>query len=204
MTPIAEDSSPPSQHVPVYDHPVFTARPGSPDSQPIEYRYLNFESDIPLVPVIPPGVKGEIPSCPNLRKYDNPFAWPRTRKYLLTCLSCSVNITAAYSAGAYAAPAFELTEKWGVSEVAYNVGISLYTYGFGVAPMVLAPFSEINGRRPMFIITGILFVSKSRVRVHVSVETDFVRSVCQICCALTSSYGGMLASRFFLGVGGCG
>ena len=50
--------------------------------------------------------------------------------------------------------------------------------------MVLAPFSEINGRRPVFIATGVLFV------------------ICQLCCAITRSFGGMLAARFFAGVGG--
>jgi MFS family permease len=50
--------------------------------------------------------------------------------------------------------------------------------------MIFAPFSEINGRRPVFIATGILFVAM------------------QLACALTPTFGGMLASRFLLGVGG--
>ena len=50
--------------------------------------------------------------------------------------------------------------------------------------MVLAPFSEINGRKPVFVATGILSV------------------ICQLCCAMTRSYPGMLVARFFAGVGG--
>jgi multidrug resistance protein len=50
--------------------------------------------------------------------------------------------------------------------------------------MILAPFSEINGRRPVFIASGILFV------------------ICQLCTGLTKSYAGMLVVRFFTGVGG--
>lgn len=49
---------------------------------------------------------------------------------------------------------------------------------------MIAPFSELNGRRPVFIATGILFV------------------ICQLCCAVTRSYSGMLIARFFAGVGG--
>lgn len=56
--------------------------------------------------------------------------------------------------------------------------------GFAVAPMVLAPFSEINGRRPVFLASGILFV------------------VCQLCTGFTHSYAGMLVVRFLVGVGG--
>lgn len=50
--------------------------------------------------------------------------------------------------------------------------------------MVLAPFSEIQGRRPVFIASGLLFV------------------ICQLCTGLTQSYAGMLIVRFFAGVGG--
>lgn len=50
--------------------------------------------------------------------------------------------------------------------------------------MVLAPFSEINGRRPVFLASGVLFV------------------VCQLCTGFTHSYAGMLVVRFLVGVGG--
>lgn len=50
--------------------------------------------------------------------------------------------------------------------------------------MVLAPYSEIYGRRPVFIASGVLFV------------------ICQLCTGLTQSYVGMLVVRFFTGVGG--
>lgn len=59
----------------------------------------------------------------------------------------------------------------------------MFTTGFATAPMVLAPFSELNGRKPVFVATGILFV------------------ICQLCCAVTRSYPGMLVARFFAGVG---
>ena len=190
------------QNVPICTNTPTTARSGSPHED-VRYRYLTFDSEIPMNPAFPPGVETEYPPCPNLRHFDNPFTWSKTRKNWMTWLSCSANITAAYSAGSYASPAFQLTKEWGVSEVAYNVGITIFTCGFGVAPMVLAPFSEINGRRPVFIVTGALFVSKLRLWGRCGNEPDKISPVCQMCCALTDSYGGMLAARFFLGVGGC-
>lgn len=54
-----------------------------------------------------------------------------------------------------------MQELWGVSEVTINLGITMFTSGFAIAPMILAPFSEINGRRPVFIATGALFVCAS-------------------------------------------
>ena len=150
----------------------------------IVHLYLTFQSDIPTVPCASKEVAAGLPPMPSLRDYDNPLEWSRPRKKFMTVLSCSVNMTAAYSAGSYASPADVLTQKWGISRVVFNLGITIFTIGFGIAPMVLAPFSEINGRRPVFIATGLLFV------------------VCQLGCALTQSFGGMLAARFFLGCGG--
>ncbi|ETI24209.1 hypothetical protein G647_03578 [Cladophialophora carrionii CBS 160.54] len=186
MIPLAEDGAVEvaAQNVDEAEVPISKGEPGSPEPDDIEYRYLTFETDIPLKPVLPPDNKAEMPPCPNLKDYDNPLAWSLTRKKLMTYLSCSVNIAAAYSAGSYASPTLQLTRKWGISAVAYKTGITIFTVGFGIAPMILAPFSEINGRRPVFVVTGLLFV------------------ICQICCAVTDSFAGMLLARLFLGVGG--
>lgn len=177
------------------DHEAQTSKPSPAPASPasrtsstntgdIEYVYLNFDTEIATRPVFPDNTVKDYPSCPNLRKYDDPYTWSKTRKNLMTWVSCATNMTAAYSAGAYAAPEAQLTELWGVSRVAYNVGITVFTAGFGIGPMFLAPFSEINGRRPVFIATGILFVAM------------------QLACSLTNSYTGMLVARFFGGLGG--
>jgi len=156
----------------------------STDTEEIDYVYLNFDTEIATRPVFPGNAVKDYPSCPNLKQYDDPFTWSKTRKNLMTWVSCATNMTAAYSSGSYASPEAQLTELWGISRVTYNVGITIFTVGFGIAPMVLAPFSEINGRRPVFIATGILFVAM------------------QLACALTNSYTGMLVSRLFAGIGG--
>lgn len=164
------------------DSPLSTS--SSTKTEEIDYVYLNFDTEVATRPVFPDNAVKDYPPCPKLKEYDNPFTWSKTRKNLMTWVSCATNMTAAYSAGSYAAPEAQLTELWGVSRVAYNVGITIFTVGFGIAPMVLAPFSEINGRRPVFIATGVLFVAM------------------QLACALTDSYAGMLVSRLFAGIGG--
>lgn len=47
--------------------------------------------------------------------------------------------------------------EWGVSRLAVLVGLTTFCIGFAVAPMVLAPFSEINGRYPVFLVSGTLY-----------------------------------------------
>lgn len=152
----------------------------------IVWRYLTFETELPHPTTIHPTIPDQEPppELPNLVKYTNPFDWSTRRKDFTIWVSCVITALTAFSAGAYSPGVGQMTKEWGISNVAALVGITTFTTGFAVAPMVLAPFSEINGRRPVFIASGIIFV------------------ICQLCSGLTQSYAGMLVVRFFVGVGG--
>ncbi|KAI9042626.1 MFS general substrate transporter [Aspergillus affinis] len=154
--------------------------------QEIEYLYLDFGTPLPHPVGIASPQPGQQtpPSSPKLNKYASPFLWSNARKSVITVICCCVTAMSAYAAGEYTSPGDELTAKWGISRVVYNLGITLYTFGFAIAPMVLAPFSEINGRRPIFVSSGVVF------------------TVCLIGCGATESFAGMLVARFFLGIGG--
>jgi len=150
------------------------------------WHYLTFDTELPHPSTIHPTQPSQEPppEPPNLVKYTNPFDWSETRKNFTMWISCVITTLTAFSAGAYSPGVYQMTQEWGVSSVAALVGITTFTTGFAFAPMVLAPFSEINGRRPVFLASGVLF------------------AVCQLCSGLTQSYGGMLTARFFLGIGG--
>lgn len=166
------------------DHSVEAA--SSPVQVPIIYHYLTFDTKLPSPSPLrswPPDGTSP-PDPPDLRKYASPFTWSESRKRIITWLSCAVTVTCAYTGGAYSAASTQLSEYWGVSQTATYVGITTFTTGFAIAPMVLAPFSEINGRYPVFVASGTLFVA------------------CQLFCAISSSFPGMLVARFFVGVGG--
>jgi hypothetical protein len=119
-------------------------------SAPITYHYLKFETNLPSpstsISVDP--VKSSPPQ-PDLRKFTSPFDWPESRKNLMVWLSCIATLTTAYTAGAYSPAVDQMTVEWNVSQVAAVVGITSFCCGFGIAPMVLAPFSEIQGRYPV-------------------------------------------------------
>ncbi|EMC94511.1 hypothetical protein BAUCODRAFT_35729 [Baudoinia panamericana UAMH 10762] len=154
----------------------------------ILWHYLTFETELPppadVRQLTVPSSEQPRPEGPNLVKYTSPFLWSETRKSLLTWLSVVCTTFTAYTAGSYEAAVPQMTELWHVSDVAASVGITIFTCGFAVAPMVLAPFSEINGRQPMFVVTGVLFV------------------IFQIVCAVTPSYAGMIVARFLVGCAG--
>ncbi|KAL8747029.1 MAG: hypothetical protein Q9190_001027 [Brigantiaea leucoxantha] len=167
---------------------LIPAKMAGSNDLPISYHYLTFETNLPLPTALlsekEKSTITEAPEAPDLRNCISPFAWAEARKRYTIWLSCAVTVVTAYTAGAYSPASQQMMAEWNVSETAINAGITLFTTGFAVAPMVLAPFSELNGRKPVFVATGILFV------------------ICQLCCAVTRSYGGMLAARFFAGVGG--
>lgn len=155
------------------------------ENEEIVWHYLTHETELPSPTHVRSSQSRENcsqpPACPDLKKFTSPFLWSDNRKTFITGLSCAATVVTAYTAGSYAMGDDQMSAEWGVSSVTISLGITVFTIGFAIAPMFLAPFSEITGRRPVFVSTGILFV------------------VFQLCCAVTRSYAGMLISRFLAG-----
>ncbi|OJI80139.1 hypothetical protein ASPTUDRAFT_936583 [Aspergillus tubingensis CBS 134.48] len=121
---------------------------------------------------------------PNLKSLGSPYEWTPQYKGLMTVVSCLATLFASFAASCYSPGAAQMETEWHVSRVPVSVGITTFTSGFAIGPMFLAPFSEIYGRKLVFIATAILF------------------TICQVCCAVTRIYPGMLVARFFCGIGG--
>lgn len=151
---------------------------------PITDLYLTFDTRLPPVNSPSSPADGTLPPCPDLSAYGDPTKLPNSKKNTMLLLSCIATCLTAYTAGSYSPPADLLAAEFGVSHTAVLTGITLFTVGFAVAPMVLAPFSEVNGRYPVFVVSGILFV------------------IFQAVCGLVKNLGGMLIARFICGVGG--
>ncbi|KIX06963.1 uncharacterized protein Z518_04939 [Rhinocladiella mackenziei CBS 650.93] len=147
----------------------------------IRYVYLTFDTEIPLER-LSPSEDSSIPP-PDLRRYESPLTWSSTHKTIVLILSCCCTFLAAYSAGSYSIAAGPQRAKWSLSGVAFNTGVTTWAMGFACSPMFLAPFSEINGRRPVFIGSAVMFLAGL------------------IACATTPSFAGMLVARFFVGAG---
>ncbi|OQO12662.1 hypothetical protein B0A48_02125 [Cryoendolithus antarcticus] len=159
--------------------------PSSQDE--IVYHYMTFDTAIPspahlsLSPSSALDERSPATPQPDLTAFISPFLWSKQRKNLITWLSCAATIVTAYTAGSHASGIDQMSAEWHVSNIAVTVGITVFTAGFAIAPMFLAPFSEIHGRRPIFIGTGCLFV------------------LFQLVCSLTPTYPGMLVARFLTG-----
>ncbi|KAF6828760.1 MFS multidrug transporter [Colletotrichum plurivorum] len=116
-------------------------------------------------------------------KFRSPLTWSTSRRSITLFLLCMASIFTSVAASAYSPTQEAMASEWGVNRTAVLVGITIFTTGFAFTPMILAPISEVWGRKLVFASTGIVLV------------------ICQICSAEAKSYSGMMAARFFAGVG---
>ncbi|KAJ4264289.1 hypothetical protein NW762_005485 [Fusarium torreyae] len=87
-------------------------------------------------------------------KFRSPYDFSPMRKNIIVCISCLATIFASFAASAYAPCKEQLIEKWDLSAVTILTGISVFTAGFALGPMALAPLSELKGRKPVFAPLG--------------------------------------------------
>lgn len=145
----------------------------------VSWVYLTFDTPLPQ----PPSSPSPLPKAPDLRAYTNPQTWSVALKSVLLALSCIATFLTAYSAGSYSPPAPLLAADLDSTRTVVLIGITTFCMGFALAPMVLAPVSEIWGRYPIFAVAGLIWV------------------VCEVACALVGNLAGLLVARFFVGAG---
>ena len=151
------------------------------EKQDLQWEYLEFNTVLP--DFISLSSESASVKAPNLKKFDNPFDWSPRRKNATLLLCCTSTFLAAYGAGEYGFTGYTLRPEWDLGAVAFQTGLTTYGLGFAVAPMFLAPFTELNGRRPVFLLSGMLLLVGS------------------LGCAVTNSFAGMLISRALAGIG---
>ncbi|KXX74626.1 putative drug/proton antiporter YHK8 [Madurella mycetomatis] len=171
---------------------------GPTSATEITYLYLTFSTPLPQAntsiralsnyygrPLAPAPPTPPPPPPPDLTRFANPQHWPNWLKNVHLALACTATFLAAYASGAYSPPQELVQESLrpqpGVEAVV--AGMTTFCVGFALAPMVLAPLSEMNGRYPVFVVAGVVWV------------------VSQAACALTPRVEVLLAARFFAGAG---
>lgn len=110
--------------------------PVDSSTEGIVWRYLTFETELPLPTSLHPSTQpttasehGSPPEPPDLVKYTNPFDWTEKRKNFTIWVACAITALTAYSAGSYTPGVAQMSTEWGVSNVAVLVGITTFTTG---------------------------------------------------------------------------
>ncbi|KAK5992985.1 Major facilitator superfamily multidrug transporter NAG4-like protein [Cladobotryum mycophilum] len=156
------------------------------NNSPISYLYLTFDTKLPLPRASEQSGRSDekaLPPCPDMKRYVSPSEWSPARKCMMLILSCIACFLTGVVAGAYSPPALIMAHDLGTSRLVVLVGITTYCFGFASAPMVLAPMSEVWGRKPIFMAAGAVFVIFPAI------------------CSVMTNIAGMLVCRFFQGIG---
>ncbi|TVY56808.1 Efflux pump vrtL [Lachnellula cervina] len=114
----------------------------------------------------------------------NPQNWSSPLKWSVTILvSCGGFIT--MMSGSMLAPALPaIGHDLGMSEATAQITLSVFVLSFAFGPMLLAPFAEVYGRRPVWILCGTFY------------------SLWSIVSGFSHNKGLLVASRLLAGFGG--
>ncbi|OBT70455.1 hypothetical protein VE03_00258 [Pseudogymnoascus sp. 23342-1-I1] len=126
---------------------------------------------------------------PNLVTWDgpddpeNPFNWPKWRKWAVTLLTSLGGLVTLMS-GTMMAPALPMISKdLHTTDATTQMTMSIFVLSFAFGPMVLAPMTEVFGRKPVWLISGCFYILWNTV------------------CGFSKSNALMIAGRFFAGLG---
>ncbi len=122
--------------------------------------------------------------CPsNANLPQNPQNWTQAKKFWVTFEICILTFSVYVGSAIYTAGIVDITQAFGVSQVAATLGLTLFVVGYALGPMLWSPMSEIPqiGRGPIYIGTLALFV------------------VLQVPTALATNFGMLMAFRFITG-----
>lgn len=118
------------------------------------------------------------------RDPEKPQNWSNGKKIWVSTLLFLYTVAAYMGASIYTVSEDGVMKQFGVSQSVASLGLTLYVFGYGFAPMILSPLTEIPamGRNPLYAITFCLF------------------TILTIPAALVDNIGGLLVVRFLLGV----
>lgn len=115
----------------------------------------------------------------------DPKQWARKKKWSTTVIVSLVTFVSPV-ASAIAAPAdANIVKELGItSSVISQMTISIFLLGYAVAPLILAPMSELYGRKPVIILSNLFFLAFN------------------LGCGFSKTTTQLLICRFFAGIGG--
>ncbi|KAJ7233034.1 MFS polyamine transporter [Mycena rebaudengoi] len=87
----------------------------------------------------------------------NPAHFLRSKKWSISLFACFSTLIAASTSSAYNMGFPSMTRDLDCSNFQATVGLSVYTLGFGLVPLVSSSFSEEFGRQPLYMASAIGF-----------------------------------------------
>ena len=88
---------------------------------------------------------------------ENPFNWPFFKKAFISVLLCLMTLFVGLATTAYSSGIDSMTADLGVSTELGQLGLFTFNFLCALAPLFLAPFCELVGRRVIYVGSFILF-----------------------------------------------
>ncbi|KAJ5096363.1 hypothetical protein NUU61_005719 [Penicillium alfredii] len=82
---------------------------------------------------------------------ENPFNWSGKRKAFISVLLCMMTLFIGLATTAYSSGVSRMTQELGVSEELGQLGLFTFNFTCALAPLFLAPFCELAGRRVIYV-----------------------------------------------------
>lgn len=83
----------------------------------------------------------------------NPQNWPKWKKWYITVTTAIVCLCCCLGLSLYVAATFDLMRRFNASQELCLSGLTFYLIGLAFGPMILAPLSEVVGRRWVYLVT---------------------------------------------------
>ncbi|GIK07204.1 hypothetical protein Aspvir_002860 [Aspergillus viridinutans] len=88
---------------------------------------------------------------------ENPFNWSPKRKAFISLLLCLMTLFIGLATTAYSSGISRMTAEFGVSSEIGQFGLFTFNFTCALAPLFLAPFCELAGRRVVYVGAYVLF-----------------------------------------------
>lgn len=89
---------------------------------------------------------------------EDPFNWSTGRKAFITALLCLMTLFIGLATTAYSSGIGSMVEDLGVSKELGQLGLFCFNFACAIAPLFLAPFCELVGRRMVYVGAYALFI----------------------------------------------
>lgn len=81
---------------------------------------------------------------------EDPFNWPRAKKNFISVLLCLMTLFIGLATTAYSSGIGRMCAEFGVSQELGQLGLFCFNMTCAIAPLILAPFCELVGRRYIY------------------------------------------------------
>ncbi|KAF2018113.1 MFS general substrate transporter [Aaosphaeria arxii CBS 175.79] len=89
---------------------------------------------------------------------DHPQHLTHTRKLILVLIVCNGILCVTCSSSIYTTTYAQIDEEFKSDTLLSTAGLSSFVFGIGLGPLITGPLSEQHGRRPVYLISWILFI----------------------------------------------